>query len=223
MTSTVDLQCATRSPGFSCKTGYGCNSSWFRHSTSPSLVRPESSMRRMVKGIVGNRLLISENTKREAFILRWYSLSSARLYTVVSFSFITLGLPSPVEKQTSSEYTSFSWKTASSALHSGVGLERMSLLPSMTKRLSWWESTPSTTLTSYARATFSSTAGTSDAFIPGFTIRCTASIAWLHADITSAALPVIGLSSDCTTTVCATTPMNPSMWHPKSIFAMSPS
>jgi hypothetical protein len=49
----------------------------------------------MVKGSVGAFLLISLKMAREAFRRSLYSTDRSRLYTVVSFSSITLVLPSP--------------------------------------------------------------------------------------------------------------------------------
>lgn len=37
------LTCATRSPCFSCSTGYGCSRPWFKHSTKPKRIWPSDS------------------------------------------------------------------------------------------------------------------------------------------------------------------------------------
>ncbi len=50
------------------------------------LAAASSSSARSVKGMVAKDDDTSENTAREAWILSWYDISIARLYTVVSFS-----------------------------------------------------------------------------------------------------------------------------------------
>ena len=69
------------------------------------------------------------------------------MYTVVSFSSITLGTPPPLLITTSTAYTSCSSNSASSTRTSGPGTLSTTLLPSITKRFIWCVSTPSSSFT----------------------------------------------------------------------------
>jgi hypothetical protein len=92
----------------------------------------------------------------------------------------------------------------------------------MTKRFSWWMSTPSTTETPKASATAFIAAGTSLFLCPGRTTRSSSSEAHAAAASTSPPLPLGGGAGPEAlphTAVCATVAMYPSMCTPKSLHA----
>ena len=84
MTKMVVLTCATHSPDFSYNTGYGTNKSCLKHSGKPAFaVKPSRFL--AAKGKDGNLLQISENTPRDAFILRKHDFSNAFIYMRLFF------------------------------------------------------------------------------------------------------------------------------------------
>jgi len=68
----VALNCATTSPDFSTRTGYGLIRSCSKHSFTPTLAPVESSNAFNENGSVGNFLLTSEKNALDFCILRLY-------------------------------------------------------------------------------------------------------------------------------------------------------
>jgi len=102
---TVYLKCATYSPTFSAKTGYGCNKSCFEHSETANLAPVSSSNWRNENANVGYLSVTSAKNALAAFNFKLYAFSMALLNTVVLCS-VSFGFPSPVEMIISNPKTS---------------------------------------------------------------------------------------------------------------------
>mmetsp|Transcript_44588 Transcript_44588/g.82554 ORF Transcript_44588/g.82554 Transcript_44588/m.82554 type:complete len:264 (-) Transcript_44588:276-1067(-) len=220
--------CTTRAPAASSSTGYGVTSSCFWHSTTPMRACFSSSNARSVKGSVGYLLFTSLKRYRDAFILRRYVLSTARLYTVVRCS-ECLGFPSPVLRQMSTLYTSLVWNSAVSTFIAWSRFPIITLLPSMTNRFIWWLRVPSTMLTLNAPATASHASVTSWLVLPcriSLVATCSITLAQLNRFPSSPANGRAALgpgpSAGGHFIESATTTMKPSTCTPRSIFTMSP-